>query len=107
MVLQVAADFIEDTQHLEERGKLKTSQKQELVKDGKYSWTIEAWERLNRVPEGFMRDKTKVRMEDCARKQKTDMITLKIAEEGIEEGRKMMEEAIRGYSKETDKTSNS
>ena len=107
LVLQVAADFIEDTQHLEERGKLKTSQKQELVKDGKYSWTIEAWERLNRVPEGFMRDKTKVRMEDCARKQKTDMITLKIAEEGIEEGRKMMEEAIRGYSKETDKTSNS
>lgn len=99
LVLQVAADFIEDTQHLEERGKLKTANK-ELVKVGEFSWTIDAWERLNRVPEGFMRDKTKVRMEECARIRKVELITLEIAEEGIEQGRKMMEEAIRGYSKE-------
>lgn len=98
LVLQVAANFIEDTQHLEERGKLKTQAKQELVKDGQFSWTIDAWERLNRVPEGFMREKTKVRMEECATKREVDLITLEIAEEGIEEGRRMMEEAIRGYS---------
>lgn len=98
LVLQVAANFIDETQHLEERGKLKTQAKPELIKDGEFSWTIDAWERLNRVPEGFMRDKTKVRMEECAAKRKVDLITLEIAEEGIEEGRKMMEEAIRGYS---------
>jgi len=98
LVLQVAANFIEDTQHLEERGKLKTQAKQELVEDGQFSWTIDAWERLNRVPEGFMREKTKVRMEECATKREVDLITLEIAEEGIEEGRRMMEEAIRGYS---------
>jgi nucleotide-binding universal stress UspA family protein len=100
LVLQIAADLIEDTQHLEERGKLKTPDKQELIKNGEFSWTIEAWERLNGVPEGFMRDKTKVRMEQCARKRNVNLINIEIAEEGIEEGRKMMEEAIQGYSKE-------
>ncbi len=107
LVQEVAGDILESTENLEERGKLSkpeqgTSQKQELIKYGDFSWTRDAWNRLLRVPEGFMRDGTKTRMENCARQRGTDLITLEIAEEGIEEGRKAMEEMIRNQAKEKD-----
>jgi hypothetical protein len=107
LVLSVVGEVIESTQNLEERGRLPkdrdnlskpaatVSGEQELVKDGDFSWTEEAWKRLQRVPEGFMRDGSKKRMQDCAQKHNTNVITIEIVEEGIKEGLKVMEEMIR------------
>ena len=97
LVMDVVGETIEDTQNLEGRGRLQKTpsrESQETIKDGDFSWTVEAMTRLKRVPEGFMRDGTKARMEDAARKHKTDLITIEIAEEGIKEGLKMMEEML-------------
>ena len=95
LVKEAVGDVMESTDNLEERGRLeKAAAEPELVQDGEFSWTSEAWERINRVPEGFMRDGTKTRMQDCARKQNTTIVTIEIAEEGIKEGLKMMEEMI-------------
>lgn len=106
MVADVVADLLEDTSALAPRGRLKAgtgdttlepgeSRAVDLVPRDGFRWTREAWARLERVPEGFMRDKTKIRMEDAARARETTIITLEIAEEGIAEARKAMEEAIR------------
>ncbi len=108
LVLEVAGETMEDTKNLEEPGKLsktavvaKESPQvgQELVKDGKFSWTAEAMVRLNRVPEGFMRNITKGRIETCAESKGVEVITLAVAEEGISVGRKMMEEMVSDYKK--------
>lgn len=107
LVMDVAGEVLEDTRDLEEKGALKpeggdgdrsatsTSAQGKLIRDGDFLWTPDAKARLQRVPEGFMRDRTKERMEACAEERDADLITLEIAEEGIAEGRKMMEEAIR------------
>ena len=73
--------------------KLKSAEP-ELIQNDDFSWTEEAWNRLQRVPEGFMRDGTQKRMENCACKHDTTVITIEIAEEGIKEGLKAMEEMI-------------
>ena len=57
-------------------------------------WTPEAIDRLEKVPPGFMRDNTKSRILEYAGKQGVDQITLKVAEEGIEESKKLMAEAV-------------
>jgi len=96
-----ASGKLPDAKHLEARGDLKVSATdaaagaQEITRDGQFSWTAEALARLERVPEGFMRKGTKKRMEDAARKAKTDLITLDVAEEGIKLAMKAMEEMIR------------
>lgn len=114
LVRKTVGDTMEDTERLQERGKLeksasdgpgdrtagKKSAGDELIPDGDFRWTPEARARLQRVPEGFMRTRTKERMEACAREQDTLLITLEIAEAGIEEGRKMMEEMIRKQNEE-------
>jgi rubrerythrin len=102
LVMEVVGETSEDTRHLSERGVLKRAPAdraagEELVRDGKFAWTADARTRLNRVPEGFMRNITQGRIEDCAAAKGVEVITLAIAEEGIAVGRKMMEEAIRGY----------
>jgi nucleotide-binding universal stress UspA family protein len=96
-------DTLEQTKHLEERGKLNQtatdaageSPEQEIIRDGKFSWTAEAVARLNRVPEGFMRSGTKKRMEKAAARLGTDLITIDVAEEGIKDAMKAMEEMIK------------
>lgn len=116
LVMDVVGDTIEDTKNLEARGRLKSTENgegdrsaatksvaQEVIKDGDYSWTVEAMNRLNRVPEGFMRDQTKKRMESCAQQHNTNLVTLAIAEEGIAEGRRLMEEMIRKQAEEKKK----
>lgn len=107
MVEDVAADLLEDTAALSERGRLKDARPEAgdppseaaaepaLLRKGEFSWTKDAWRRLERVPEGFMRDETKIRMENAARTRNTSIITLEVAEAGIAEARKAMEEAIR------------
>lgn len=113
LVFRVAGDIIETTRNLEGRGRLKKapvssaepSPEQELIKDGDFSWTAAAVARLNRVPEGFMQDRTKERIEDCAKKGNKDVITLAIAEEGIAEGRRMMEKMLKEQAKNNDQRS--
>lgn len=105
MVEAALSDRLADAQALEPRGTLNQTAvdaplpDQEIIRDGAFSWTAEAVARLNRVPEGFMRNGTKRRMEAAARKHGTDLITLDIAEEGIREGLKMMEEMIKKQAK--------
>jgi nucleotide-binding universal stress UspA family protein len=69
------------------------------VQIGDLTWTESAVARLNRVPEGFMRDITRTKIEDYARDQRQTLITLAVAEAGIEVGRQLMAEMIAGYSK--------
>ena len=60
------------------------------------TWTEEAVGRLERVPEGFMRNITKFRIEEYAGERKIKNITLRVAEEGIAEAKKLMELMIKG-----------
>ena len=89
------------TINLEPRGKLTASaidgaapDSSTHVRDGKYSWTADAVERINRVPEGYMRNITKSRIEGAAKAKGIEVIDLALAEEGIAIGRKLMEEMI-------------
>ncbi len=106
MVAAAVSDLLEDTSVLSAPGSgLKENPAEqapdresvavELIDKGAYKWTPDAWARLERVPEGFMRDKTKGRMETAADGHNTTIVTLEIAEEGLEVSRKAMEEAIR------------
>jgi hypothetical protein len=92
---------MEATSNLEDRGKLGASavdgvepQDGALIRDGSFSWTAEAVARINRVPEGYMRNITKKRIEGNAKESGTDVIDLELAEAGIAIGRKIMEEMI-------------
>src|SRR6478736_627995 len=60
-----------------------------------YSWTGEAQARLERAPEGFMRDCTKALIIKHADKLGTIHITLEVANEGIEQAKGYMEEAMK------------
>jgi len=60
-------------------------------------WTADAAARVLRVPAGFMRNRTQQRIEDLARERTLRSIDLALVEEGIEHGRKAMEEMIAGY----------
>jgi nucleotide-binding universal stress UspA family protein len=57
-------------------------------------WEAAAIARLMRIPEGFMRDMSKARIEEYAREHDLAEITLKIAERGLADARKAMEEAM-------------
>jgi hypothetical protein len=60
-----------------------------------YTWTAEAQARLERAPEGFMRDCTKALIIKHADKLGTTHITLEVANEGIEQAKGYMEEAMK------------
>lgn len=57
-------------------------------------WQAAALARLARVPEGFMRDSSRQRIEDYARTQGISDISLAIAEAGLAEARKAMESSM-------------
>ncbi|WP_260292649.1 universal stress protein [Sedimenticola hydrogenitrophicus] len=59
---------------------------------GDLTWQTAALARLMRVPEGFMRDSSKQRIEAYARQQGADGITLAVAEAGLAEARSAMME---------------
>jgi len=67
--------------------------------DDLFTWTEEAVARLHRVPEGYMRDMTKKRVEEVAVERATREITLEIVEAGIEAGKKIMSELIEAYNR--------
>lgn len=60
-----------------------------------YVWTPDAQARLERAPEGFMRDCTKALILRHAEKIGAKTITIEVANEGIEESKKYMEEALK------------
>lgn len=60
-----------------------------------YTWDPEALKRLERAPEGFMRDCTKALIIKHAEKLGTTKITLDVANEGIEQAKHTMEEAMK------------
>ncbi len=60
-------------------------------------WEKDAVDRVLRVPAGFMRDRTQRRIEELARERNVATIDLATVEAGIEDGRKAMEEMIKGY----------
>ena len=108
MVLSVTQAQLEDTLHLSSPGVLKSPSANsdgardaetkvaadDLIRDGELLWTPKAWARLERVPEGFMRNRTKERVVAVANGRNAKLITLGITEEGIREGLKLMEEMI-------------
>ncbi|USF86653.1 universal stress protein [Candidatus Endoriftia persephone] len=59
-------------------------------------WQAAALARLMRVPEGFMRDAAKQRIEDYARAQGLSEVSLQTAEAGLAEARKAMEAQMQG-----------
>lgn len=63
--------------------------------EGGYTWSPEAQQRLERVPEGFMRDCTRALIQKHADKLGTSTITLDVANEGIEQAKTTMEEAMK------------
>ncbi|NGZ02182.1 MAG: universal stress protein UspA [Nitrospira sp. WS238] len=60
-----------------------------------YTWTDEAQARLDRAPEGFMRDCTKALILKHAEKIGATMITIEVANEGIEQAKGYMAEAMK------------
>lgn len=59
-------------------------------------WQAPALARLMRVPEGFMRDTAKQRIEQYAADQGADSITLPLAEAGLEQARNAMQQMMTG-----------
>jgi len=57
-------------------------------------WEAAALARLARVPEGFMRDTSRKRIEHYANEHGLDTITLEVAELGLAEARKAMRDAM-------------
>ncbi|MDH5740487.1 MAG: PCP reductase family protein, partial [Nitrospira sp.] len=60
-----------------------------------YSWTDDAQARLDRAPEGFMRDCTKALILKHAEKIGATVITIEVADEGIEQAKGYMAEAMK------------
>jgi hypothetical protein len=60
-----------------------------------YTWTADAQARLDRAPEGFMRDCTRALIQKHADKLGTTHITLEVANEGIEQAKGYMAEAMK------------
>jgi hypothetical protein len=60
-----------------------------------YTWMPEAQSRLERAPEGFMRDCTRALIEKHADKIGVMVITAEVAHEGIEQAKGYMAEAMK------------
>ncbi len=72
-----------------------TPQTSEPAPDSPYQWEPEALTRLERAPEGFMRDCTRALIIKHAEKLGTTHITSDVANEGIEQAKHTMEEAMK------------
>jgi nucleotide-binding universal stress UspA family protein len=72
-----------------------TPQTSEPAPDSPYQWEPEALTRLERAPEGFMRDCTRALIIKHAEKLGTTHITSEVANEGIEQAKHTMEEAMK------------
>ena len=68
-----------------------------------FAWTEDAIARIQRVPAGFMRDRTQARIEELAREQGRRQIDLALVEGGIEMGLQMMAEMVSAQRAESDR----
>jgi nucleotide-binding universal stress UspA family protein len=68
-------------------------------------WEATALARLARVPEGFMRDATRQRIETYAHEHGISRISLDVAERGLAEARRAMQGAMQGQQAGDDDTS--
>ena len=105
---EFAIDMIEqdlaETSYLSERGEnLEIEVRMEerpddavaLPREGSdYRYTAAAWKRLERVPEGFMREMSQAEVEAVARAREVVEINLDLCEEGLAEGRRIMAETL-------------
>jgi nucleotide-binding universal stress UspA family protein len=80
----ITADFVRRVMGDDDSEELKPEADSQLI------WTEGAIERIERVPEGFMRDTSKTRVEAYARQQCCTEITLEVCEAGLAEARKAM-----------------
>jgi len=60
-----------------------------------FTWSVDAQARLERAPEGFMRDCTKALIEKHAEKIGATLITAEVANEGIEQAKGYMADAMK------------
>ena len=67
----------------------------EVLAQDTLHWTPEAIARLEKVPAGYMRDCTRGMIEQHAHKLETAAVTIEIANAGIEESKRAMEEAMK------------
>jgi nucleotide-binding universal stress UspA family protein len=65
------------------------------AKPDPYTWSVEAQARLDRAPEGFMRDCTKALIVKHAEKIGVTHITIEVANEGVEQAKGYMAEAMK------------
>ncbi len=65
------------------------------IDPAQYFWSDEAIGRIEKVPQGFMRDNTMERVLDYAHSQNTNNISLEFCEKGIEESVKVMNEMVK------------
>jgi hypothetical protein len=73
----------------------KNDQAPEANESDPYTWEPDALQRLERAPAGFMRDCTKALIIKHADKMGITTITLDVANEGIEQAKETMEEAMK------------
>ena len=72
-----------------EESKTKSDEKQVI-----FEWTDEAFKRLARVPEGFMRDAAQTTIEEYAEEQNITRIDLEVAEGGLGRAREKMQQTM-------------
>ena len=65
------------------------------IDPAQYFWSGDAIGRIEKVPQGFMRDNTMERVLDYAHSQNTNNISLEFCEKGIEESVKVMNEMVK------------
>jgi nucleotide-binding universal stress UspA family protein len=75
----------------------------EFVVEGSMRWTPASVERLQRVPEGFMRDLTRKSIEAYAQETGAADVDLEVAEQGIDRSRKSMAASIARYGSRGDR----
>src|SRR5690606_6016612 len=73
----------------------KTEGASEVPGGDPYFWESDALQRLERAPAGFMRDCTRALIIKHAEKIGTTTITLDVANEGIDQAKQTMEEAMK------------
>jgi nucleotide-binding universal stress UspA family protein len=84
------ASFLDNGKRLDESASGSAAAADEKL----FYWDTDALARIARVPEGFMRDACRQRIENQARLQNLDTVTLEIVESGIEIARAAMTEEI-------------
>jgi nucleotide-binding universal stress UspA family protein len=107
LALDVVEQDLAETSYLTPRGEaLKIAVEQSEHPDDQIArprtesplpWTDAAWKRICRVPEGFMRDMTRDKVEQFANQKQASSVNLALCEEGIAEGRRMMAQMLGDY----------